>query len=98
VVDVTVGPGDAVSRLLQVIAKDVGVKDVRWTGKSNDDIRLVLTRMYNAELVKDSLWEGMMTLARMKEWLELSESIQAQVFAIILRARALIELGSKAQS
>jgi hypothetical protein len=98
VVDVTVGPGDAVSRLLQVFAMDVGVKDVRWTGKSNDDIRLVLTRMYNAELVKDSLWDGMMTLAQMKEWLALPESIQAQVFAIILRARALIELGSKAQS
>jgi hypothetical protein len=91
----TAGPGDAVSRLLQVIAKEVGVKDFRWTGKGNEDIKQVLVRMYNAELIKDSLWSGMLELTQIKDWLELPETIQAQSMAIILRARAIIELQQK---
>lgn len=93
--EVTVGAGDSVSKLLQVIAKDVGVKDVTYTGKGQDDAKNIITQLYNSRLIKDSLWQGMTELCQMKEMKELPESIQAKIMAIILTARGKIELGLK---
>lgn len=93
--EVTVGAGDSVSKLLQVIAKDVGIKNLRFVGKGQDDAKAILVDLFNSRLVKDSLWQGMTELCQMPEMKELPEAIQAKMMAIILTARAKIELGSK---
>jgi hypothetical protein len=93
--DFNVGPGDAVSRLLQVVAKEVGVTDLRWLGKGHEDAKAILVRLHNSDLVRIHLWSALDELLRMPEWPQLPESIQAATLAIILRARACIELQQK---
>jgi len=91
-----VGQGDAVSRMLQALAKDVGVREV-WSGRGDTDGRRLLLRLYNAELVKHSLLQGIADLLSMPDWKEVPETIQAQAAAVVLRARACIDLASKTE-
>ena len=93
---VTVGQGDAVSKLLQVLAKDIGIKDIKFIGKGMEDAKNILTQLHNSKLITESLWTGLTELYQMPQMKEFPEPIQAQLMAIILTAKAKIELGSKA--
>lgn len=93
--EIVLGNGDSVSRLLQVIAKDVGLVGMRWGGTGGADVRLVMVELYNTRLVRDSLWSGLHELCQMPELKELPESVQAKIMAIILTARANAELRIK---
>jgi hypothetical protein len=95
VAEITIGPGDSVSRLLQVIAKDVGLTGRRWHGKGMEDARAILVELYNAQLLKDALWTGLQELCQMSELKELPEAVQAKIVAIILTARAKFEIKMK---
>jgi hypothetical protein len=93
--EVTVGNGDSVSKLIQLAAKEVGIKDLRYTGKGQDDTKMICVELFNSRLLKDSLWTGMTELCQMPEMKELPERIQAKMMAIILTARGKFELGVK---
>lgn len=94
--DITLGTGgDAVSKMLQVIAKDLKVAGIKWIGKGPEDCRQLLVEIYNVRLLKDALWIGMRELLAMKEMTELPEPLQAKIAAIVLNARAQFELQIK---
>lgn len=93
--EIKIGPGDAVSRLAQALAKEVGIDGFHWTGKGDQDIRAICIRAYNAEIIRKNLWDSVMEITQLPNWKELPEAIQATVMATILRARACIELTQK---
>lgn len=93
--ELIIGAGDTVSRLLQTIAKDVGLKDVRWSGKGDADIRAIMVELYNTRLARDTLWVGLKDLYDMPELKTLPESLQAKLASIILLTRANFELKLK---
>jgi hypothetical protein len=93
--EIFIGPGDSISRLLQVVAKESGVQGMRWTGKGREDMKAAMLELYHARLMKDALWVGLQELCNMPELKELPESVQAQIAAIVLTARAKFELGIK---
>ena len=97
-VEATTGTqGDAVSRLLQLEAKLLRV-GLKWTGKGHDDIRLTLSELDNARTVKDALFLGIEELLRMPEANALPEAMQAKLAAIVLHARALLDLRVEARN
>lgn len=87
--------GDAVSQLLQMICRDVGVTGVPWTGRGHDDARLMATSFYNFKLARDELWKSFVELGAMPELQSMPEAIQTKVCIMVLRAKACMELGSK---
>jgi hypothetical protein len=93
--EVQIGGGDSVSRLLQVHAKEIGVKKV-WSGDGRKDSRDVIVDLYNMTKLKDALWKGLQELYAMPEMKELPEIIQVKLMAVILNARACAELETKA--
>jgi hypothetical protein len=91
-----VGQGDALSQLIQTIARENNIKDLRWTGQARVDIKMLLIEMYNARLIKEYLWQAMTELCGMPEMKDLPEALQAKIMAIILTARAKIDQEQKA--
>lgn len=93
--ELAIGVGDSVSRLLQVVAKDVGITGIKWHGRGKEDVRAVMLELFNSLTVKDVLWEGVKELMGMPELTSMPEPLQAKIAAIILTARAKIELQLK---
>lgn len=89
--ELIVGPGDAISRLVQLHAMRNGIR-LKWTGHGADDIALLCNTFFNKATLNDCLWNGMKELMQMPELKELPEPVQAKIFSIILQAQALIEL------
>jgi hypothetical protein len=83
--------GDAISRLVQLLADRAGVT-LRWTGTGREDVALLCTCASNAQLTARHLWDGLMELNRMKEFKTLPEAMQAKIAAIVLQAHGNIEL------
>jgi len=83
--------GDALSRLIQLQA---GRYDIRlaWKGRGVDD----LIELCNAHAVKarmaKHLWTGMRELMQMSEIKDIPETLQAQIYSIILHAQALVDM------
>lgn len=92
--EVQIGPGDSLSRLLQVHAREFGVKRV-WSGDGRTDARVLLMDFANISNVKECLWKGLQELYSMPELKELPESVQAKLMSVILFARACSELDAK---
>lgn len=93
--EVQIGAGDSVSRLLQVHAKELGVKRV-WNGDGRVDSRNLVLELHNTRVLKDNLWAGLQELYAMPELKDLPENVQAKLMSIILKARACAELETKA--
>lgn len=89
--------GDSTSQLVQVITRDVGLKNFKCSGNGANDIRRLACLAYNTSLTADTLW----TMAR--EFTHaidahreaVPESFRAIVSIAILRARSNVDLGSK---
>lgn len=92
--EVIIGSGDSVSRLLQLFAKEVGLKRV-WDGHAQVDCRSVIVDLYNAQKLKTVLWTGLQELFAMPELKELPENVQVKMMAVVLSARAVAELDTK---
>ena len=92
--EVQIGPGDAVSRLLQLYAKELGLKRV-WAGNAQADCRSVIVDLYNTQTLKAALWTGLQELYAMPELKELPEAVQVKMMAVILSAKAVAELETK---
>lgn len=93
--EVQIGPGDSLSLLLQVHAKEIGVKRV-WNGDGRIDSRNLVLELHNTRVLKDNLWTGLQELYAMPELKDLPENVQAKLMSIILKARACAELETKA--
>lgn len=92
--EVQIGPGDAVSKLLQVYAKELGLKRI-WAGNAQTDCRSVIVDLHNALLLKTALWTGLQELYAMPELKDLPEPVQVKMMAVILSAKAVAELATK---
>lgn len=92
--EVQIGPGDAVSRLLQAQAKDLDIKRV-WTGRAIEDVRRVLVDLYNAQLLKTAAWNAIQELYAMPELKDLPEPVQVKLMSVILATKAVAELQTK---
>jgi hypothetical protein len=83
--------GDALSRLIQLHAGRFEIR-LTWSGKGVDD----LIALCNAHAVKarmaKHLWTSTRELVQMPEIATLPESIQAQIYSIILKAQTLVDL------
>lgn len=78
---------DPLSSLVQLHARRLGV-DLKWSGKGNEDISLLVTDNSNKTLLSKQLWNGIKELWEMPELKELPEPVYAKICAIILAARA----------
>lgn len=92
--EILISEGDSVSKLLQVLAKEMGVKRI-WTGDGRQDARAVMADFHNVTQLKDELWKGIRELYEMPELRELPERVQAKLMSIILARRANAELKAK---
>lgn len=92
--EIQIGPGDAVSRLLQVYAKEFGLKRV-WSGIGHVDARALIADNVNLKMMKECIYDGVKDLYAMPELTTLPEAVQAKMMAIILNARACVELQLK---
>lgn len=88
---ITVGAGDSVSRLIQLIAGRNGIR-LNWTSRGADDLQMLCLGYSNKDLLTQCLWNGMKELMAMPELNELPEAVQAKIFAIVLQAQANFEL------
>jgi hypothetical protein len=84
--------GDAVSRLLQLHAHRNGVRKLKWSGKGPEDIAMLCLDNFHKTALSECLWNGMKELMAMPEMKELPESMQAQIYSIVLKAQANFEL------
>jgi hypothetical protein len=89
--EIIIGPGDAVSRLVQLHAQRFGVR-MTWVGKGPEDIDLLCAGYSNKMLLNECLWNGLRELMAMAELKELPEPVQAKIMSIILKAQAVFEL------
>jgi hypothetical protein len=92
--EIQIGPGDSVSRLLQLYAKEIGLKRV-WAGNAQADCRGVVVDLYNAKLLKDALWSGLQELYAMPQLKDLPEPVQVKMMAVVLSAKAIAELDTR---
>jgi hypothetical protein len=90
--EIQIGPGDSVSRLLQLRAQRLGIRMI-WSGKGVDDMDQLCTDYANKKLLNECLWNGMKELMAMVELKELPEPVQAKIASIVLKAQAVFELG-----
>jgi len=89
--EISIGPGDVLSRLVQLRAQRYGIRMV-WGGKGVDDIDQLCADYSNKKLLNQCLWNGMKELMEMPELKELPEAVQAKIASIILKAQAIFEL------
>lgn len=82
--------GDSLSQLLQLRAHMVGVS-LKWTGNAVTDIDLLCKEYFHRKALNECLWNGLRQLMEMPELKELPDSLQAQIYSIILRAKANFE-------
>lgn len=88
--------GDAVSQLIQLVARDVGLKSFKPTGRGDTDVRQLVTRAYNVELGNQELWVCVGDILKLVDATpEISEVFKATLSAGVLRARACVDLGQK---
>jgi hypothetical protein len=88
--------GDAVSQLVQLLVKEIGLKNFKATGKGDADIRSVVTRAFNSDLGRQELWNMTSDFLKLiDETPGLPESFLATVSAGVLRARACVDIGQK---
>jgi hypothetical protein len=92
--EVQIGPGDSLSKMLQVFGKEAGLKRI-WTGDGRKDARDLVFELHNAQITRDQLWNGIKDLYSLPELKELPERVQAALMAIILHRRALSEMDTK---
>lgn len=89
--EVIIGPGDAISRLLQLHASRANVR-LKWSGVGIQDLDLLLQDYSNKQLLTECLWNGLKELMAMPELRDLPEAVQAKIMSIILKAQAVFEL------
>lgn len=90
--------GDAVSQMCQLICAQIGLKDLRWAGKGDLDIKMLATMLYNVRVAKDEVWKSLtefMAIPEVKNLYETCEPVKATISVLILRAQANLTLGSK---
>ena len=83
--------GDAIARLVQLHAKRAGVH-LKWTGKGNDDLIMLVAHTSSQKLLAQCLWTGMKELWDMPELKQLSEPVYTKICSIILKAQANFEV------
>lgn len=86
-----IGQGDSLSKLLQIRAAAYGIS-LKWSGKAIEDIDLLCMEYFHRKTLNDSLWAGVKQLLAMPELHELPQSMQAQIYSIVLQARAAFEM------
>lgn len=84
--------GDAVSRMLQLTAKQLKITNMRWTGKGPDDIHMLLVELDNARTLREAMFKGVSDLMSLKETNDLPEWLQAKLAMMVLNARAELDL------
>lgn len=82
---------DPLSSLVQLHSRRLGL-DLKFTGKGNEDLSLLVTDDSNKTLLSKQLWNGIKELWEMPELKELPEPVYAKICAIILAARARTDL------
>lgn len=82
---------DPLSSLVQLHSRRLGL-DLKFTGKGNDDLALLVMDNSNKTLLSKQLWNGIKELWEMPELKELPEPVYAKICAIILAARARTDL------
>ena len=84
--------GDSLSQLVQVRARNFGIK-LAWSGKAIEDIDMLCQEYWNRKNFNQCLWDnGLRELMTMPEFNTLPEALQAKIASIVLRARAHFEL------
>jgi len=87
--------GDAVSQLVQTLAKAIGFDDVKFTGKGEDDIMNVLRFAKQAHIARGEVLQALgaiMVNPKVKELMETDSEFQVSIVVPILKARAQIQL------
>jgi hypothetical protein len=88
--------GDYVSKLVQVIVKQVGLQDFKSTGKGDEDIRSIACRAANADVERNELWKGVVTITQLIDATpDIPEAFKAVIMVAILKARGNAELAKK---
>jgi hypothetical protein len=89
--------GDAVSLLIQTLARKIKFDGVRFTGRGENDINAVLAFAQRANIAQQELGKALAIVyshPKVKELMEADEAFQAALVVPVLNARALIELRS----
>jgi hypothetical protein len=85
--------GDALSKLIQVHCRRVGLTIPGWSGEGNMDLLRLVTFASNNQLLSKCLWDGIKELDKLRlNDPRLPEPIVAQICCIILKAQTLLEL------
>jgi hypothetical protein len=84
-------PGDSLSQLVQVRAKQFGIT-LKWSGRAIEDIDMLCQEYWNRKNFNQCLWDnGLRQLMLMPEFETLPEAMQAKITSIVLQARAHFE-------
>ena len=87
--------GDAVSQLVQIVARNQGVK-VQAYAKGDDAVLDLMKRVYNAEMERTELWTLVSDLLKLMDSTpNLPEAFTASMAAGVLRSRANRDLRRK---
>ena len=87
--------GDAVSQLVQLALRNAKLGGFNLSGKGHEDVQRVVNYAKNQETAQRELWDLVSFIVKhplIKAELATNESMQAEVAAHILRARACIDL------
>jgi hypothetical protein len=85
-------PGDSLSQLVQVRARNFGIR-IKWTGRAIEDIDALCQEYWNRKNFNECLWDnGLRELMTMPEYNTLPEAMQAKIASIVLKARAHFEM------
>ena len=85
-------PGDSLSQLVQVRARNFGIR-IKWTGRAIEDIDQLCQEYWHRKNFNECLWDnGLRELMLMPEYSTLPEPMQAKIASIVLKARAHFEL------
>ncbi len=89
--------GDATSQLVQITARDIGMKQFKSSGNGAQDIRRIIVAAHNLQNEVLDLWATIQDLCKLidAEGDKVPESFRAAVTAGILRVRSNKELGNK---
>jgi hypothetical protein len=82
---------DPLSGLIQLQARRMGV-ELKWTGRGNEDLAMLVLDNSNKTLLSRQLWNGLKELWDMPELKDLPEPVHTKICAIILAARARTDL------
>ena len=95
VLQIKVERGDAVSQLVQTLAKAIKFDDVKFTGVGEDDIANVLRFAKGAQIARTEILTAVaaiMVHPKVKEFMGTDEAFQASIVVPLLKARAQISL------